>query len=234
MDLYDNFNKISVEIPTRTEFYKLEEELPLYQEAGIIGENTSNDLAMCMVNFLECLVDERYCLPAKKYKLFRLIKDMGVGFASYGNASGGLFEGFYRSFLIEYKNSTERVSVGVNSYCERIKTVINVAIDNEKVSHHALQLVVDDNCSYKKNTMHFYHHGKIAIGKIGSGKIAELREFVKKDYSDIICGQKYYLGALTHDHLWRLTDNEFIQLIENLISYSLVRDEHRNYKNSQK
>lgn len=225
------------EMPPRTEFDRLEEVIPSYLSYEI-GENTPKELQVCMVNFVECLLDNEYRLPIKKYKLFKVIDDLGVRYTSYGNASGGIFTGLYRSFLVEHKKSTEIVSIGVSVYCtwarqDILKTAINVAVDNEKSSHHAIQLVVDDNCSFSSNTIHLYHHGKIAIGNIGSGKLEELRAYVKKEYPEIISGNKYYLGALTNDRLWRLDDKEVVKLIENLISYALIRDEYRDYKKSQ-
>ncbi|WP_164175119.1 type I restriction enzyme HsdR N-terminal domain-containing protein [Ruminococcus flavefaciens] len=227
-----NFGKM----PPRIQFDKLEEGVQGYPNE--IGENTPKNLQICMVNFVECLLDSEYRLPIKKYKLFKIIDDLGVRYTSYGDASGGVFTGLYRSFLVEHKNSTEIVSIGLSAYCtwakqDILKTSINVAVDNEKSSHHAIQLVIDDNCSFSSNTIHFYHHGRIAIGNIGSGKLDELREFVKKSYPEIISGNKYYLGSLTNDRLWRLDDEEVVKLIENLISYALIRDEYRDYKKSQ-
>ena len=224
------------EMPPRIQIDKLEEGVQGYPNE--IGENTPKNLQICMVNFVECLLDSEYRLPIKKYKLFKIIDDLGVRYTSYGDASGGVFTGLYRSFLVEHKNSTEIVSIGLSAYCtwakqDILKTSINVAVDNEKSSHHAIQLVIDDNCSFSSNTIHFYHHGRIAIGNIGSGKLDELREFVKKSYPEIISGNKYYLGSLTNDRLWRLDDEEVVKLIENLISYALIRDEYRDYKKSQ-
>lgn len=224
------------EMPPRIQIDKLEEGVQGYPNE--IGENTPKNLQICMVNFVECLLDSEYRLPIKKYKLFKIVDDLGVRYTSYGDASGGVFTGLYRSFLVEHKNSTEIVSIGLSAYCtwakqDILKTSINVAVDNEKSSHHAIQLVIDDNCSFSSNTIHFYHHGRIAIGNIGSGKLDELREFVKKSYPEIISGNKYYLGSLTNDRLWRLDDEEVVKLIENLISYALIRDEYRDYKKSQ-
>ena len=224
------------EMPPRTEFDKLEEGIQGYTYE--IGENTPKDLQICMVNFCECLLDIKCSLPSKKYKLFKVIRDLGVRMSSYGNASGGIFDGLYRCFLVEFNDSTEIVSIGLSVYCtwakqDILKTAINVAVDNEKSSHHAIQLVIDDNCSVSSNTIHFYHHGKIAIGNIGSGKLDELRAFVQKEYPEIISGNKYYLGSLTNDRLWRLDDKEVIDLIEKLISYALIRDEYREYKKAQ-
>lgn len=219
-------------MPPRTEFDRLEEVVPSYLSYEI-GENTPKDMQICLINFYESILDEKYSLPKKKYKLFKLIRDLGIRYSSYGNASGGGYAGFYRSFLIECNESTEIVSIGISNYGDTGKTLIIVAVDNEKTSHHALQLVVDDNCSYSNQKFYLYHHGKIAIGNIGSGKLDELREFVRKDYPSIISGNKYYLGELTNDRLWNLNDKEMVDLIENLISYALIRDEYREYKKAQ-
>ena len=220
------------EMPPRTEFDRLEEVVPSYLSYEI-GENTPKDMQICLINFYESILDEKNSLPKKKYKLFKLIRDLGIRYSSYGNASGGGYAGFYRSFLIECNESTEIVSIGISNYGDTGKTLIIVAVDNEKTSHHALQLVVDDNCSYSNQKFYLYHHGKIAIGNIGSGKLDELREFVRKDYPSIISGNKYYLGELTNDRLWNLNDKEMVDLIENLISYALIRDEYREYKKAQ-
>ena len=77
--------------------------------------------------------------------------------------------------------------------------------------------------------MTFYHHGKIGIGNIGSGRIDELREFVRDKYPFIIDGKRFNLGSLKNDRLWNLDDPEVMNLVENLISYALIRDEYRRF-----
>lgn len=108
-----------------------------------------------------------------------------------------------------------------------MKTVLNVAIDNEKESHHSLQLVLDDNVEYSGSKFQFFHHGRIAVSNKGSGKIDELREFIKARRPQLIHGKRFYLGTLINDRNWDLDDSEVINLIENLISYALIRDEYR-------
>ena len=109
-----------------------------------------------------------------------------------------------------------------------------MAIDNEKESHHSLQLVVDDNVRYSGNKFTFYHHGRIAVGNKGSGKVSELREFVSARYPEIISGNQFNLGTLVYDRDWELDDPEVVKLMENLISYALVRDEYRTFVKQKK
>lgn len=199
-----------------------------------MGDSITEKLAIPMVNFWEGLIYNDHLLPQKKYENFEVVEDIGMRLLSYGNASGGVFQGPYRSFMIDYKGSTEIVSIGVSTYVSNakpdiIKTSICVAIDNEKETHHSLQLVVEDNVSVDDNKVTFYHHGRIGISNKGSGKVSELRQFVAEQYPDIIDGNKFNLGTLVNDHLWNLDEPDMMKVVENMISYALVRDEYRNY-----
>ena len=204
-----------------------------------ISPKTELPLACASFNLLACLFDTDSHLPHKKYELFDLIEDYGIRMLSYGNAGGGVFYGPYRSFLIERNGSTEFVSFGFSTYGsfsnpDVCKTALNVAIDNEKDSHHSLQLVIDDNVCYSDKKYIFYHHGKIAVGNKGSGKVSELRTFVQSRYPKIIEGNKFNLGELNYNRNWTLDDPEIINLIENLISYALIRDEYRTFIKEQR
>ena len=206
-----------------------------------ISSQTDHPIACAAFNLWDGLLDPKHKFPAGNYKMFRLIEDYGVRILSYGNSSGGVFSGPYRSLLIDVDGSTEFVSFGFSTYGsytypDLIKTALNVAIDNEKESHHALQLVLDDNVAYSGNVFRFYHHGKIGIGNIGSGKVSELREFVRRKYPEIIDGKRFYLGELTYDRNWNIDNPDVVKFLENLISYALIRDEYRAYvkKNRKK
>ncbi|NWO22389.1 hypothetical protein HW273_10910 [Oribacterium sp. oral taxon 102] len=104
---------------------------------------------------------------------------------------------------------------------------ICVEHDDEKTFHHALQLLVDKDAVSDGKTIRFYHNGRIAVGKMGSGKKSELCDMVAKRYPKILDGEKYYLGSITADYLLRLDEPDVIDLIINLISYFIVRDEFR-------
>lgn len=209
-----------------------------YLEADM-GESTPNKLLTPSVNLWECLLYPDHRLPVKQYKIFKLIEDYGVRLLSYGNASGGQFYGAYRSFLIEYNGNAEFVSIGFSPYVtwsnQNVrKTAINVAIDKEETSHHSLQLSVDDNVTVVGNEVTFYHSGRIGVGKIGSGKIDELRQFVSEKYPGIIDGKRFNLGTLLCDHLWNLDEPDVMAVIENFISYALIRDEYRERVKEEK
>lgn len=226
--------EVPIEEPIpRLEHEKISDNIELYRGFDM-GEDTEEKMLIPLINLWECLLDTEHELPCKKYQLFTVIKDMHTRAVSYGNAGGGSFQGVYRSFMIEYKGSTEIISIGISTYVShakpnQIKTAICVAVDNEKETHHALQLVADDNLSVLGNKITFYHHGRIAIGNVGSGKIDELREYVAESYPEIIDGKRFNLGTLIDNRLWNLDEPDVIKVVENFISYALIRDEYRAY-----
>ena len=233
------------EVPPRIPFEKLrsylEDEFSSKEkdDYGVdISKLTPMNIAVPMFNFLECLLDDSVKMPVGDYGMFELIEDSGIRMLSYGNASGGQFFGPYRSFLIKIGNTTEYYSIGMSTYRtysrpNDVKTCISVAHDTEKEAHHALQLVVDDNVMVSGDKVYFYHHGRIAVGDKGSGKIDELRMLIRERCPELISGNRFYLGSLTNDRLFRLDDSEVIKLVVNLISYAMIRDEYRDYVKSK-
>ncbi len=231
-----------IELPQRLPFKKLKLELLRAFEDAMkngcyndISCYTPISLALPMFNLLEGLLDVRTKMPIGDYGLFRLVEDYGVRMLSYGNGSGGHFFGPYRSFIVEIDGNTEFYSLGVSSYWKsgweskgkNPKTCICVAHDDEDTSHHALQLVVEDNAVVNEDEVKFYHHGRIAIGRMGSGKKTDLLRLVEQRYPKIISDDRYYLGSIKNDHLLRLDEPDVMDLVVNLISYSIVRDEYR-------
>ena len=207
-----------------------------------ISKYTPMNFALPVFNLWEGLLDVRVKLPAGDYGLFEMLEDYGVRMLTYGNASGGQFYGPYRSFLVKIDGSTEIFSIGLGTYWKASwtdrdgnmradrhpLTCISVAHDDEKSSHHSLQLLVDEDAVADGNTVKFYHNGRIAIGRIGSGRKSELRDLVSRRYPRILTDGKFYLGSITADHLLRLDEPDVIDFVVNLISYSIVRDEYRD------
>lgn len=204
-----------------------------------ISKSTPLNIAKAAFNLQEVLFDVRHHIPAKDYGIFRIIEDYGIRMLSYGNAGGGYFYGPYRSFLIEYNGNTEFISFSFSTYgrtekAGAIKTCLNIAHDDERETHHALQFSFDDNVQVINNMATFYHSGRIAVGNKGSGKIDELRQFVAERYPKIIDGKRFNLGTLRDDHLWNIDQLDVIEVLVNCISYALIRDEYREYKKREK
>ncbi len=205
----------------------------------VIGSSSNYKIAHIGINLYECFMDTKHKMPKGEYQLFTLIKDYGVRNLTYRNSSGSGFNGYYRSFLIKYKNSVEFVSFSVSSYCtqakpDEIKTTLNIAIDNEKSAHHSLEYILDKNIVLEHDEVKFYHDGRMAVGNIGSAKISDLRALVKKKYPCIIDDNEICLGKLKIGRLWSLDHKQVISLMENMISYALIRDELRKKLKKQR
>ena len=78
------------------------------------------------------------------------------------------------------------------------------------------------------------HSGRIAIGNMGSGKIADLKKMLERCYPDILIDNTIVLGTLTNDRLFYLDDQDVVELMENFISYALIRDELRKRKKEKR
>ena len=233
--------KAREELPSRIPFERIEQHLnevfaqfPKDYFGDDISKSTPMPIAKAAFNLQEALYDVRYQIPVGDYGIFKLIEDYGIRMLTYGNAGGGQFFAPYRSFLIEYKGNTEFISFAFCTYGRSekvgdIKTCMCVAHDNEKETHHALQLSFDDNVQVVNGVVSFYHSGRIAVGNKGSGKIDELRMFVAERYPNIIEGKRFNLGTLVNDHLWNIDQPAVIEVIANCISYALIRDEYREY-----
>ena len=233
--------KAREDLPSRIPFERIEQHLkevfaqfPKDYFGDDISKSTPMPIAKAAFNLQEALYDVRYQIPVGDYGIFKLIEDYGIRMLTYGNAGGGQFFAPYRSFLIEYKGNTEFISFAFCTYGRSekvgdIKTCMCVAHDNEKETHHALQLSFDDNVQVVNGVVSFYHSGRIAVGNKGSGKIDELRMFVAERYPNIIEGKRFNLGTLVNDHLWNIDQPAVIEVIANCISYALIRDEYREY-----
>ena len=242
-EMLDGKGKIKAreEIPCRIPFERIEQHLkevfaqfPEDYFGDDISKSTPMPIAKAAFNLQEALYDVRYQIPVGDYGIFKLIEDYGIRMLTYGNTGGGQFFAPYRSFLIEYKGNTEFISFAFCTYGRSekvgdIKTCMCVAHDNEKETHHALQLSFDDNVQVVNGVVNFYHSGRIAVGNKGSGKIDELRMFVAERYPKIIEGKRFNMGTLVNDHLWNIDQPDVIEVIANCISYALIRDEYREY-----
>lgn len=225
----------------RIPFEQMDEFIRRFNEYRyVVGSSSNFDIEHIGINLYECFLDKKHKMPEGKYKLFTLIKDYGVRNLTYGNSSGGKFNGNYRSFLIKYKGNVEFVSFSISTYCtyakpDEIKTALNIAIDNEKSAHHSLQYTLDKNVVIEDDgTVKFYHDGRMAVGNIGSAKTSDLLALVKKKYPSIIDEEGICLGKLKIDRLWRLDLKRVINVMENMISYALIRDELRKKLKKQR
>lgn len=227
------------EVPPRTPYKRLNDKeiFEQYEYDGFIGKDTEQCLKPFILNLFEGLLDTSKRISPKQLKHFRIVEDYGVRILSYGNASGGTFSGPYRSFLVETESgNTEFVGITASAM-ERtekanglIKTALCVSIDSFDKSHHALQLNFDKGVKVNKEQLVITHSGRITVGHKGSSKAADLIEYIRVKYPELVVNNSVYLGTLDCSKLLYINQPDVEPFIENLILYALARDEYRQLK----
>lgn len=198
-----------------------------YIDDFIIGAETKPSLTAHIINMFECLIDTTRTLSRNCGKKFSIVEDIGVRISSYGNAAGYDFVAPYRCFIIKDKFENHQiVSFGFNAYGND-QTIMCVAIDDFKKSHHALQLLMDKYAHPIFDELRFTHTGRIAIGHSGSGSPKELLQKVSQELPELYANGELRLGTIPTDILLTMDHPAVTDLLTNLIDYALLRDEYR-------
>lgn len=233
-----SYSKVE-EVPPRTPFQKLSEEeiIQEYEYDGFIGKDTDKGLKPYILNLFEGLLDVSRKLKPKQLKHFRIIEDYGIRTLSYGNASGGVFSGPYRSFLIETRQgNTEFIGLTISGMGRtdtpngKIKTALCVSVDSFEKSHHSLQLNFDSSVNLNYELLEITHSGRITVGNKGSSKTSDFIDYIRTKYPELIRHNEVYLGTLDCSKLLYVNQPDYSAFIENLVLYALIRDEYRKLK----
>lgn len=211
----------------RGSFEELPNLIPFLKKKRI-APNLPDDKALVMANIYECLMDYSHKIIKRKFTIFNLKEDMGVKKLQIGTPGGGYY-GPYRRFKIKVNGEERIAGIGMNRY-SKVRTILCVALqkNDESKAHHSLQLAVDDYMRLEKKSCFFIHKGNIGLGALGSGKNQILREkYVEPFYPKIIDGNHYLLGKLPTNRLLYVNGRSEMKLIENLISYAIIRDMYR-------
>ena len=212
------------------------------KKSWIYGSETPKDMRPYIVNLHQAFMDDRHKLKPKKFKNFKVIKDLGTREMDYSNAGAGHFFGEYRSVLVEDRHgdsqiisfrlfgTTERTILDADNLRRKSITSLVVAIDKFKISKSVLEYCVDKYLEIGKWAT-FLHDGRIS-----SIPSAELRNFVLKKAELITSYQgNLFLGRTPTDRLLYLSKVSEGKLVYTLIEYALLREEfRRKYLKEQK
>lgn len=196
-------------------------------KAGYIGDGTPNT----MHTFISELQNFILCGEIRvsgRYKT-EIIQDLSYGIFSFGNAGGGNFPGYYRSFIVNDlsgKHSVFRVGVfGTDMLVNdpvfgnrRGNTYLIVAVDISGLSTNILQLNLDQFSRYSEenNSYEINHNGR----RNGFRNI-EVIEKVRGLSPELIVDEKVYLGSLPANN--SISVEAGSEFIERLLDYARVR-----------
>jgi hypothetical protein len=243
---YSELLKGKVEYTKHREMRRLPYELTTYNRyvqfllnEGYIGEGTPAHLQPFIAelqNFILCsevnISNSKYCTS--------IIEDLSYGIFSFGNASGGAFPGYYRSFIIkdlDGKHSIYRIgifgtAVLVNDpvYGNRNgNTYLIIAVDDSGISTNVLQLNIDKFFAFsnKQKSFEVFHNGRR-----NGFKSREVLEFVNKFTPSLIENDKVYLGSIPASS--SITSKDGSDFIHRLIEYASVRAKLAEKKKKRK
>lgn len=239
----DNFKFISNEPLEwfRPEFDRLldDDTIESFFKLGHIGEGTEHYLYPLIINLAGFLHDSRVkFIGDTNLDWINIIED-GHRYTSFGNASGGSWEGDYRYFILEDDDGNNQI-VSVSIFgalkCEndpvygnrKGHTTLVVAIDDFDKRHNSLQLNIDKYTVYKDGMYTIWHDGTMAVGRSGSAKRKDVIDYIlTQDETLIDSNGKVILGTFYDEQeIWWNQQNTK-NFIKNLIKYTLLRDEYR-------
>lgn len=197
---------------------------------GYISEETD----MQLQPFIAELQNYLLCGEIESKNLHPIIieKVLKNGIYTYGNASGGGYTGYYRSFIVKDNIGNDHLMrVGIfgtstykndPTYSSRLgNTYINVAIDNSGTGSNILQLSIDKYFKLNEENQYEVFH----TGRQNGFKNAEVISYIEKHNPNLIKNGKVSLGKLPNsDSISTIEGSEFI---ENLLNYAYLRGELR-------
>lgn len=201
-----------------------------------MGEDTSPVWFPYLINIFEAFLDVSHKISVEDGKCIDLIQDYGIRHLSYGNASGGIFSGPYRSLIVKSSNGdTQFVSLAMFGLCRtenpnsKSRTSICVAIDNFENAHHSLELSVDDSFNLENGKLVIRHSGRIAVGNLGSARKSDLFAYIEEHAPELkIEKNRVFHGELDMNELKYVDSPDMMNFIFNMVRYALVRDEFRS------
>ncbi|WP_442636912.1 type I restriction enzyme HsdR N-terminal domain-containing protein [Rossellomorea marisflavi] len=215
------------------EMQRLPYELSTYErymhflmEEGCIGEGTPEKLHP----FLSDLHNYVLSGEVEINGYDRIQKDLNVGYFSFGNASGGSFPGWYRSFIVKDhlgRLSIYRLGMFGTPICKNDSvygnrsgnTYLSVARDFSGISKNVLQLNLD---RYLVNHSRTNEYQVTHTGRKNGFKNEQVIHSVGKWVPKLIHKNKVILGTLPSNR--SISTIEGSRFINNLIEYACARE----------
>ena len=161
------------------------------------------------------------------YDGVHVLEDRGTAFHMFTNRGGGAYYSRYRDFFAATQGRVEALSVAVNwSVTDKGNARLALCVGASKVTrvHHALQLIVDQNCEYNESKRYWniYHNGRMSNIK-DAVVLDAVREAAVGHWIDTYDDgrQRIHLGKLyaANSATWKKS-REFIA---RLLHYGIIR-----------
>jgi hypothetical protein len=207
----------------RRPFSNLKDENVLRTFAENIGVDTPTEYSSFCMNLIELLWDYAKPFPLVERYGFKVIKDIGIRYTSFGNAAGFDWTGEYRSIIVEISNGNH-IIISFNI----LYGYIIVAIDDEAKSHNSLQLKIKTHVTIKDSVIYnIQHNGRMTVGKLGQINSKAVLKYIINEEPSFIVNNRVQLGHVENSKFFTWEDPGVLDLFLRLIRYGLLRDELR-------
>jgi DnaJ-class molecular chaperone len=209
---------------------------------NFLGEDTPDLLIPSIFNLAECLIDSTHMFPVKDYGDFAVVEDIGCRYLGYNDASGSNFgTGLYRTLLIKDGNQNHQLISFLISVVGRTvddpkygnrkgKNVLVVSLDDYEKDSMVIQIDFNQFMKIDQSKTIITHNGSVMQK---SARKADLIQRIFEKYPYLIKGDKIQLGELLNTGLLYMDTPCVIDLIVNLIRYTLIRDDYKKYLNQK-
>ncbi|MGD6961523.1 type I restriction enzyme HsdR N-terminal domain-containing protein [Fictibacillus phosphorivorans] len=201
--------------------------IPLHEKFECLHPNSKNEFLLLQSQLVSFIWDEKITIPKKVIRGIKFIKDLGVRYTSFGNASGVDWVGYYRSFVVkDHRQKTHIISLSMH------RGYLNLSIENNKVSHNSLQLNLKKFHVEGENEFFVFHDGRLTVGKQGAMKTDTVKRYAVENGLELLepNGSKsvIYIGRLPKRKEFTWSDESVLDFVGNIIRYAIIRDELRD------
>ncbi|SOC15633.1 type I restriction and modification enzyme subunit R-like protein [Ureibacillus xyleni] len=163
-----------------------------------------------------------------KFENSIVLEDRKAGYYSFGNASGGIYDGFHRSFIVQHSKKEEYFyRIGMFATAKTVNdplygnrtgtTSLCVGIQKGHSESYILQLNLHQFLEKLGNTWILTHNGRS-----GSMTNQFVIDKVKKEAPHLVVENQIVLAAFPAQE--SISVEQFSNFITNLIEYSRIRD----------
>ncbi len=187
-------------------------------DQGIIGEKTDERFHSFIVNIDGWLMDEEDVLEGQDE-----LEDFGLKHTKFGNAGGGFFTSYYRSFLLTDMPNKPIVCITLTSMGtvkSGFGTSLYVGIESDDEKHSCLQLRIGNSITIKEGFAEVWHSGAITVGRLGAAKRKDMIEFVAGRAPQLVRDGKVYLGKFYLSEDIKSNQSQTKKFLSNLTKYA--------------
>lgn len=197
------------------------------KEFGIMGEDTPSHLASFIANIDGLFIEADKKIVLENNQNYKFVFDGGLRAASYGNASGGKWSGFYRYLMLKDANGDSQIVSFAVMGCANGTTTLIVAYDENEISHNSLQLSIDNFAKTDKKNVKIWHDGRITVGNRGPSPREQMLKLVEKKCPHLLENETIVLGVLDNSKIFDPQNADVQKFMKNIIDYVFCREEFR-------